>query len=72
MFGLRAPVITISVILDVIIIKVIIVVCIIRDVARDNLIEVSGAVAEIGGHIFYSDCGFYDGGRGSIHGGESR
>jgi len=47
MFGLRAPVIAISVILDVVIIKVTVVICITRDITRDNLIEVSGVVAEI-------------------------
>jgi len=47
MFGLRAPVITISVILDIVIIEVTIVICITRDVTRDNLIELSGVVAKI-------------------------
>jgi len=47
MFGLRAPVITISIILDIVIVKVTVIVCVMRNVVRDNLIEVSGAVAEI-------------------------
>jgi len=44
MFGLRAPVITISVILNV----VIVIICVMRGVTGDSLIEASGAVAEIG------------------------
>jgi len=48
MFGFRAPVVTISVILDIVIVEVTIIVCIMRDVTRNNLIEVSGVVAEIG------------------------
>ena len=47
MFSFRAPVITIGVILDVVIVKVTIVICITRDVARDNPVEVSGAVTRI-------------------------
>ena len=47
MFGLEAPVITVGVVLDVVIVKVTIVVCIIRDVAGDDLVEVSDAVTEI-------------------------
>jgi len=47
MFGLRAPVITVGVILDIVIVQVTVIICITRDVTRDNLIEVSGAVAKI-------------------------
>ena len=42
MFGLRAPVITVGVIL--VIVKVTVVVCIMRDVTGDDLVEVSGAI----------------------------
>ena len=48
MFGLRAPLITITVIFNVVIVEVTVVICITRDVTRDNLVEVSGVVAEIG------------------------
>jgi len=48
MFGLRAPVITVGVVLDIVIVKVTVIICITRDVTRDNLIEVSGVVAKIG------------------------
>jgi len=47
MFHLWASVITIGVILYVVIIKMTIVIHVLRDVARDNLIEVSGAVTKI-------------------------
>jgi len=46
-FSLRALVIIISVILDIVIVEVTVIVCVTRDVARDNLIEVSGAVTKI-------------------------
>jgi len=48
MFSFRAPVVTISVILDVVIVEVTAVICVMRDVTRENLIEISGAVAKIG------------------------
>jgi len=47
MFSLGAPVITVGVILNVVIVKVTIVVYITRDVARDDSVEVSGEVTEI-------------------------
>jgi len=46
-FSFGAPVITIGVILDIVIIEVTIVVCIMRDVAREDPVEVSGAVTRI-------------------------
>jgi len=46
MFSLGAPVITVGVILNIVIVKVTIVVCVIKDVTRDNLVEVSGVVTE--------------------------
>jgi len=48
MFGFRALVVTISVILNVVIVEVTVVICVTRDVTRDNLIEISGMVAKIG------------------------
>ena len=47
MFGFGAPVITVGVVLDVVIIEVTIIVCITRDVAGDNLVEVLGVVTRI-------------------------
>ena len=47
MFSLRAPIITIGVVLNVVIIEMTVVVHVSRDVARDNLVEVSGVVTEI-------------------------
>jgi len=47
-FGFGAPVITISVILDVVIVEVTVIICVMRDVARDNPVEVSGVVTGIG------------------------
>jgi len=47
MFSLRAPVVTISVILNVVIVKVTVVIYIMRDVTMDNLVEVSDAVTKI-------------------------
>ena len=47
MFSFGAPVITISVILDVVIVKVTVIICVTRNVAGDNLVEVSGAVTGI-------------------------
>jgi len=47
MFSLRAPVITVGVILDIVIVKVTVITCVSRDVARDNLVEVLGAVTKI-------------------------
>jgi len=61
MFGLRAPVVTVGVVLDVAIVKMTIVVCVSGDVARDNLVEVSGAVTEIGRRRGWS--GWLGGGR---------
>jgi len=46
-FGFRALVITIGVVLDVVIVKVTVVICITWDVAGDNLVEISGAVTGI-------------------------
>ena len=47
MFGFRAPVITIGVILNVVIAEVTVIICITRDVARDDLVEVSDVVTRI-------------------------
>jgi len=47
MFGLRAPVITVGVILDVVIVKVTVIICITRDVTGYDLIEVLGVVTKI-------------------------
>jgi len=47
MFGLMAPVITVDVVLDIVIVKVTIIICIMRNVARDNPVEVPGAVTKI-------------------------
>ena len=47
MFGLGAPVITVGVILDVVIVKVTIVICIMRNVAGDDPVEVLGVVTRI-------------------------
>ena len=47
MFGFGAPVITIGVILNIVIIEVTVIICILRDVARDDPVEVSGVVARI-------------------------
>jgi len=47
MFGLRAPVITVGVILDIVIVEVTIIICIIRDVTGDDPVEVSGVVTKI-------------------------
>ena len=47
MFGLRAPVITVSVILDIVIIKVTVIVCITMNVTGDDLVEASGTIAEV-------------------------
>jgi len=47
MFSLRAPVITVGVVLDIAIVKVTVIICVSRDVARDNLVEVSGVVTKI-------------------------
>jgi len=46
-FSLRAPVITVSVILDIVIVEVTVIICIMRDVTRDDLVEVSGMIAEV-------------------------
>ena len=48
MFSFGAPVVTISIILDVVIVEVTVIICIARDVAGDDLVEVLGAVAGIG------------------------
>jgi len=47
-FGFGAPVITISVILNVVIVKVTVIICVMRDVTGDDPVEVSGAVTGIG------------------------
>jgi len=47
MFGLRAPVITVGVILDIVIIKMTVIVSITRDVTRDDLVEVSDVFTKI-------------------------
>ena len=47
MFSFRAPVITIGVILDIVIIEVTVVICIMRDVAGDDPVEVSDVVTGI-------------------------
>jgi len=47
MFGFEAPVVAVGVILDIVIVKVTVVICIMRDVTRDNLVEVLGVVTEI-------------------------
>jgi len=48
MFSLETPVITVGVILDIVIIKVTVVVCVMRDITRDDSVEVFGVVTEIG------------------------
>ena len=40
MFGFGAPVVTVGVVLNVVIIKVTVIICIMRDVTRDSLIKV--------------------------------
>ena len=62
MFGFGAPVITINVILDIVIVEVTIIICITSDVAGDDLVEVSGAVTRIGRGRSWS--GQLSGGRG--------
>jgi len=47
MFGLEAPVITVGVILDIVIVKVTVIVCVMRDVAGDNPVEVSDMVIQL-------------------------
>ena len=47
MFSFRAPVVTIGVILDVVIIEVTVIICIMRDVAGDDPVEVLSAVTRI-------------------------
>ena len=47
MFGFGAPVVTIGVVLDVVIIEVTVIICIIRDVTRDDPVGVSGVVTGI-------------------------
>jgi len=49
MLGLWAPVITIGVVLDVVVIKVTIIIYILGDITRENLVEVSDAVTKIRG-----------------------
>jgi len=46
-FGFGAPVITIGVVLNIVIVEATIVICITRDVARDDPIKVSGVVTRI-------------------------
>ena len=48
MFGFRAPVITISVVFDIVIVEVTIIIRIMRDITRDDLVEVSGVVTRMG------------------------
>ena len=47
MFSFRAPVVTIGVVLDVVIVEVTVIICIMRDVTRDDLVEVLGVVTRI-------------------------
>jgi len=46
-FSFRAPVITIGVVLDIVIVEVTIIIYIMRDITRDDLVEVSGVVTRI-------------------------
>ena len=47
MFGLGAPVVTVAVILDIVIVEVTVVICVMRNVAGDDPVEISGAVTEV-------------------------
>ena len=47
MFSFRAPVVTVGVILDVVVVKVTVIICIMRDVAGYDSVEVSGVVTRI-------------------------
>jgi len=47
-FGFRAPVVTISVIFDIVIVEVTVIICVMRDITGDDLVKVSGAVTRIG------------------------
>ena len=47
MFSFGAPVVTVGVIFIVVIIEMTVIICIIRDVTGDDLVEVSGVVTEI-------------------------
>ena len=47
MFGLGAPVITVGVILDIVIVEMTVIICIMRNVAGDDPVEVSGVVTKV-------------------------
>jgi len=47
-FGFGAPVITISVIFNIVIIEVTVIIRVTRDITGDDLVKVSGAVTRIG------------------------
>ena len=47
MFGLGALVVTVGVVLNVVIVKVTVIICIMRDVAGDDPVEVLGVVTKI-------------------------
>ena len=48
MFGFRAPVVTISVIFDIVIVEVTVIIHVMRDITGDDLVKVLGAVTGIG------------------------
>jgi len=56
MFGFGAPVVTVGVVLDAVIVKMTVIVRVMRDITGDNLVEVSGAVTEIERGRGWSGC----------------
>ena len=62
MFSFGAPIVTISVILDVVIVEVTVIIRVMRDVAGDDPVEVSGVVTRIGRGRSWS--GWLSGGQG--------